>query len=96
VDLAEAGWLSLKILEGEDPTGTSPRPSLRISVSKKIVRLATRRNRIKRLVREAWRSVGAPKDSNKIYLFHVEKIPARDLGLKDAQAAVKSLLCSKQ
>jgi len=112
VDLAETGWLSLKILEAEDrvgarrtlPAGRQASP-LRISVPKKVVRLATRRNRIKRLIREAWR-VGAPacrtgrygqtplqKDSNKVYAFRVEKMPSEELGLKDVQAAIKNLLC---
>ena len=101
MSLREFGWLSLKILDAEDRVGASACRTdarravpLRISVPKKIVRLATRRNRIKRLIREAWR-LGAPlsKNPGKVYLFRVEKMPARDLGLKDAQSAVKNLLC---
>jgi ribonuclease P protein component len=63
---------------------------LRISVPKKIVRLAVRRNRVKRLIREATRKDGAFAGP-KLYSFRVHSLPER-LTLPEVRAAVEKCL----
>ena len=90
-------WLSLKIedkpIAGNDfvvGAGLKPAPTLLISIPKKTVRLATRRNRLKRLIREAFRKKSG-LEPGKTYLFQVTQDPG-DLGLKNAQEAMNRLL----
>ena len=79
------GWLSLKVLNKEKPA-----PVLLISVPKKIVSLATRRNRIKRLIREVFRKeVFFSKD--KIYQFRVIHDP-KDPGFDETKNMIKDLI----
>jgi ribonuclease P protein component len=62
-----------------------------ISVPKKAVRLATHRNRLKRLIREAFRkSTGLREDV--VYGFRVRFEPGDALKLAAVQAAMKKLL----
>ena len=95
-------WLSLKIQDklkfGNDSVvgaGLKHAPTLLISVPKKIVHLAVQRNRLKRLIREAFRkAVGAgfkPAHTGKTYLFRVTEDPG-DLGLKEVQEAMSQSL----
>lgn len=57
----------------QDKTGDSPRDpnTVFISIPKKIVRLATERNRLKRLLREALRANPELKKSGKVYFLRV-------------------------
>jgi RNase P protein component len=55
------------------PSGTAAK--IFILIPKKIVRLATRRNRIRRLIREAVRMETFFKSAGKIYSFRVMKFP---------------------
>ena len=65
-------WLSLTV-SGKDHSGiASGKVTLLIAVPKKVVRLATQRNRIKRLIREAVRGDTFFK-GEKIYTFKVRK-----------------------
>ena len=61
-----------------------------ISIPKKIVRLATQRNRIKRLIREAWRQE-KHLDSKRIYFFRVKHNPG-NLNLKKVQKEINQLI----
>ena len=78
------GWLSLKVSIKEKSV-----PVLLISVPKKIVSLATRRNRLKRLIREVFRQE-AFFDQDKVYQFRVIRNPG-DLGLKEVFAIMIEL-----
>jgi hypothetical protein len=84
-------WISLKIVE--PMAGRHPHsPALVISIPKRVVRLATRRNRIKRLVREAVRQKGLAGVSGKIYRFQIRgAVPAR-LDLKVVASEIANLL----
>jgi ribonuclease P protein component len=87
-------WLSLKVL---DPA-TLKKPRLRkkskplffISVPKKTVRLATQRNRLRRLIREAVRKDARFVGSEKIYAFKVNAFPL-GVKLKDVEESLKEL-----
>ena len=90
-------WLSLKIQEkpiaGNDSVvgaGLKPAPTLLISVPKKTVRLATRRNRLKRLIREAFRKKN-DLEMGKAYIFQVKQNPG-DPGLKEVQEVMDRLV----
>ena len=84
-------WLSLKIQDKASwPAGKPESPLLLISIPKKIVRLAVQRNRLKRLVREAFRKKGC-LDPEKAYLFRVAQDPGV-LGLKEVQEVMSQLL----
>ena len=94
-------WLSLKIQDkpksGKKAVGaisaTADRhqlPLLVVSVPKKIVRLATQRNRIKRLIREAFRKEDH-LDVGKMYFFRVMQYPG-DIGLKEVQDLMDRLI----
>ena len=87
--MPQSGWLSLKVMEA---TGRAAAPRLQISVPKRLVRLATRRNRLKRLIREAWRLDPSSKSSGVVYAFRLENLPAGSLNLKQAQPAVNNSL----
>ena len=62
-----------------------------IAVPKKVVPLATRRNRIKRLIREVTRK-DAAFGAAKIYSFRVLSAPAENLTLREVQTAVEKCL----
>jgi len=87
---AGANWLSLKVLENASKKPPA-KPQIHISVPKKIVPLATRRNRIKRLIREAVRKEAFFGDAGKVYLFRVLRAPAEKLDLWDVKKLIVSL-----
>ena len=84
------GWLSLKIQDRPESRKNFQQALLLISIPKKIVHLATQRNRIKRLIREAFMREGR-LDPGKVYLFRAAQDPG-DLGLKEVQGAMKELI----
>ncbi len=77
-----AGWLSLS----QDPK-TGP---VKIVIPKKIIKLATRRNRLRRLIKEALR-LGTHADPEKAFTFRVTKDPG-EIGLAKAKEAMRSVL----
>ncbi len=78
-------WLSLTVLN----PSLSETPHVYISVPKRAVKLAVKRNRIKRVLREAVRSDPFFTDT-KIYRLKVNEMPKR-LDLKEAQKTLSSL-----
>ncbi|HTL70591.1 MAG TPA: ribonuclease P protein component [Candidatus Eisenbacteria bacterium] len=81
-----SSWLHLTVLDrSESPS----RHVLHISVPKKFVPLATRRNRVKRLLREALRAL--PLKSGKLYQFRVRRAP-KDPTLAEVKTLVKDLV----
>ena len=82
-------WLSLTVSEGKSPKATPRQRLFHISVPKKIVRQAVRRNRIKRVLREALRL--ETLSNGKVHLFRVLRMP-QSVDLKDAKKAVHELL----
>ena len=83
-------WLSLTVLDRKNPENRGKTPPFFISVPKKIVRRAVRRNRIKRVLREALRHETLLQDG-KTYTFKVVKAP-ETVDLKVAKQAVHELL----
>ncbi len=83
----EDSWLSFEVSEKDPRKPRSAKPLIFISIPKKVVHLATDRNRIKRLIREAVRENSCFKDQSKVYLFRVLKTP-----LKPRLSQVKELL----
>ena len=81
-------WLSLTVFEGRTSKKDAPRSPYFISVPKKIVRQAVRRNRIKRVLREALR--GEHFLSGKMHVFRVSRAP-EIVNLKIAKQAVHEL-----
>ena len=71
---------------------SNPQFSLLISIPKKAVRLATHRNRLKRLIREAFRENKEVRGGN-VYYFRV-RVEPRDhkLKLTDVRMVVSKLL----
>ena len=88
--LEAKGWLSLRVSIKPESGNHSSKASPLISIPKKIVRLATQRNRIKRLIREAFRKE-VLIDQKKLYGFRVMRKP-RDPGLKEVQEIIAKLL----
>ena len=88
--VVDSSWLSLKISDPSNPS-LGIKSGIFISVPKKIVALATERNRLKRLIREAARG-GAGKSilKNRGYYFRVVKNPGK-LALRDAKKEFESL-----
>jgi len=83
--------LTLKV-DRPVPSGTGKAQVTHISVPKKIVRLATRRNRIRRLIREALRAIPGSKPAPGVVLYlRVSRLPAR-LTLADVRAALEAVL----
>ena len=82
MDLQE-NWLSLKVL----PKAPA---RLLISVPKKVVPLATQRNRLKRLIRETVRQDGLFKKQPGVYHFRVGRFPG-PLGLDQVRRVVQLL-----
>ena len=70
-------WLSLKVAEKDRSEEHSGKATIFISVPKKIVPLAVKRNRIKRLIREVVRNHSFFKDKSKTYFFRVLGIPEK-------------------
>ena len=84
------GWLSLKVSDKPESGSDSLRTSLLISIPKKTVRLATQRNRLKRLIRECFRKE-ALTDRHRVYQFRVIKDPG-DPGLDKTRDCVQALM----
>lgn len=78
-------WLSLTVLN--NPSSETPR--VYISVPKRAVKLAVKRNRIKRVLREAVR-LDPFFGKTKIYRLRVSEMP-RQIDLKEAQKALSAL-----
>ena len=74
---AEESWLSCEVSEKDVRQPRSAKPLIFISIPKKVVPLATGRNRIKRLIREAMRENPYLNDPRKVYFFKVVKAPLR-------------------
>lgn len=86
----ENSWFSFEVSE-KDPRKTgSAKPLIFISIPKKAVHLATDRNRIKRLIREAVRENSCFKDPSKVYLFRVLKAPSKPR-LSQVQGLLKKM-----
>ncbi|MCG3177295.1 MAG: Ribonuclease P protein component [Candidatus Omnitrophica bacterium] len=89
-----AGWLSLKIVDRAEASapaagGALPaRHRLLISVPKRSVRLAIRRNRIKRLIREAVRLDGLFSRQDRTHLLKVQRDPGA-IGLAETRQALR-------
>ena len=73
----ENNWLSFEVSKKDLRKTRSVKPLIFISIPKKTVHLATDRNRIRRLIREATRNNSCFKDQGKVYLFRVLKTPLR-------------------
>ena len=83
-------WLSLTVSEGKNPDMSATRGLFFISVPKKVVNKAVRRNRIKRVLREALRhEVQLP--AGKVHVFRVMRAP-EGVDLKMAKQVVHELL----
>lgn len=82
-------WLSLTVSEEKSPKHNAARQRFLISIPKAIVRLAVRRNRIKRVLREALRNKSYFKE-NKVYIFKVLRWPDK-INLENARDAVHEL-----
>lgn len=93
----EESWLFLKVSE-KDPLkfnkkafgGERGRTTFFISVPKKLVPLATRRNRIRRLIREAVRHDPFFSAVDSRYEFKVSSSPG-DPGLPEVKAALQKI-----
>ncbi len=81
-------WLSLTVSEEKDTRGKAEKPFFLISIPKKIVNQAVRRNRIKRVLRETLRN--RPFFEKKVYVFKVLRSP-EELSLKSATLVVDEL-----
>ena len=81
----EESWLIFKVSE-KDPRRTT----LFISVPKKVVRLSTRRNRIRRLIREAVRQDVFFSAPGIRYEFKVTAAP-QGPGLEEVKAMIKKI-----
>ena len=65
------GWLSLKVARRPEQT----RPEVFISIPKKAVPLAVKRNRLKRLIREAVRGDDFFKAPGQVYVLRAGAFP---------------------
>jgi ribonuclease P protein component len=84
------GWLFLKIQKKPTAGINFQKASLFVSIPKKIVRRATQRNRIKRLIREAFRQEDR-LDPEKAYFFRVMQPPG-ELSLKEVKVSMNQLI----
>ena len=82
-------WLSLTVYDEKEPKGKSPKPFFLISVPKKVVSQAVRRNRIKRVLREALKNETFFKEK-KVYVFKVLRSPEK-VNLKSARFMIDEL-----
>jgi ribonuclease P protein component len=83
-------WLSLTVSESRPPKTGASGPLVLISIPKKIVRQAVRRNRIKRVLKEALRQEPALTEV-KTHIFKVFRAPEK-VDLHIARQAVHGLL----
>ena len=83
-------WLALTVSGTTVPAKHVKRPPYFISIPKKIVKQAVRRNRLRRVLREALRGRSI-LDGNKRLVFRVLRAP-EDVGLGMAKEAVQELL----
>ena len=81
----------MRVSEEKTPDGKARKPLFLISIPKKIVRLAVRRNRIRRVLREALR--GRAVAENKVYLLKVLRSPEK-VNLESARLAVHEIFKS--
>ena len=85
-------WLSLKISQGPDSDPRFRKNRILISIPKKAVALSTRRNRLRRLIKEAVRHDVFFKDVTKNYFFRVTKLPdIKSLKLINVRELVSAL-----
>lgn len=77
-------------VETRGASATAGKPRVFISVPKKVVRLATQRNRVKRLLREAIRLDGRFLREGQVYHFRVAK-PLQEDGLEAVRRSVRQL-----
>ena len=82
-------WLSLTVSGNSGSEITSGKATFFFAVPKKVLPLATRRNRMKRLIREAIRG-DVFFDRQKIYTFKVRRVP-KILDLATVQKAINEL-----
>ena len=83
-------WISLRLIRPAIREAQPRRPFVTISIPKKVLRLATRRNRLKRLIKEAIRADGSFKEKDKFYAFVVMAYPGR-VSLNDVKTALTKL-----
>ena len=83
-------WLSLKVSDKVTLGDKVLKPGLFISVPKKVVSLATKRNRLKRLIREAVRVEGRFQKRDQVYYFRVREWPG-EIGLSDVKKMIAGL-----
>ena len=88
--MPDKGWLSLTVSLADSEAGETPKPSFLISIPKKIVRLAVKRNRLKRLIRVAFREE-AVLGKQRSYHFRVRRQPG-ELGLVETKRVIRFLL----
>ena len=82
-------WLSLEILDAIQVSPKSPKKNpVRFVIPKKKIHLAVRRNRLRRLIKEAVRADISLADK-KMYIFRVKRDPG-SIGLKEVKEAVKA------
>ena len=83
-------WLSLKVSDKVTIGDRVLKPGLFVSVPKKIVPLATKRNRLKRLIREAVRADDYFKKHDKVYYFRIREWPG-EIRLSDVKKMIARL-----
>lgn len=85
-------WLSLRVLQKGTFIKRPGKTPLLFSIPKKVVPLAVKRNRLKRLIREAVRQEAFFKGSeDRVYWFRVFKAP-QVLDLNGVKQTIKGLL----
>ena len=82
-------WLSLKVAPAA-PDKKPLKAAFFISIPKKVVRQAVRRNRIKRVLKEALRA-HPPLAGGRVHYFKVMRAP-KDVGLAMVKRALNELL----
>lgn len=82
-------WLSLTVSEEKFPKNRARKSPFLISIPKKIVHQAVRRNRIKRVLREALKNK-LFFEQNKIYVFKVLRSPIK-VNLQSAKIVIDEL-----
>jgi len=90
-DPGQNNWLSLKISESPRPNNGLKKALVFISIPKKVIRLATRRNRLRRLIREGLRRGGFITGKNKVYSIRVASDPPKTIGFESVKATLKEL-----
>lgn len=83
-------WLSLKVRRISEAKGVGPRQPVFVSIPKKVVPLATSRNRLKRLIREAIRKDVFFQDKQRVYLIRVLR-SIKGLRLNDVKVVLEKL-----